>query len=130
MRNRFISRFLNYPEIYLPDIKRYKQADKARCKIACSLEIGKRKVKEVDKEELANKILVSTDYSRPRIMKNPFMQVYAYFNNFDFSEIGRKEKDIILNFLKNCKCVVLSCNQRDWGSVLDEVIGEESAQIN
>jgi len=122
MRNKIIERLFDYPEIYLPDIKKYKQADKAKAWITCCLEIGEREIKEVNKEELAKKIWISNNYSRPAIIQNPFMHVYAYFNNMDFADIIKMENDILLSFLSNSKCFIIACNERDWGSVLDEVL--------
>jgi len=122
MQNKIIERLFDYPEIYLPDIKKYKQADKAKAWITCCLEIEKRKIKEVDKEELANKIWLSNNYSRPAITQNPFMYIYAYFNDINFAELDKMEKDILLSFLSNSRCFIISCNDRDWGSVLDDVL--------
>ena len=126
MNIKIIERLFNYPEIYLPDIERYEQEDKAKAKIACCLEIGKRKIEKIDAEKMMRKIEVINDYSRPRPTQNPFLWIHAYFNTdsilFDFIE---KEKNIVLKFLKYCECYVLSCNERNWGEVLEEVLQNE-----
>lgn len=124
MQNKLVERLFDYPEIYLPDIGRYEQGDTAEAAITCTLEIGERKVNEVTRDDLARKILTSTDYSRPRIWQNPFMWVYAYFNDLDFDEVRRRERGIVHDYLDHSECYVLACRQRNWDSVLDEVLDE------
>lgn len=124
MQNKIVERLFDYPEIYLPDIGKYSQGDTAEGAIACTLEIGDRKVDDVSTENLTRKILTSTDYSRPRIWQNPFMWIYAYFNDLDFDEIRAREREIVSSFLETNECYVLACKQRNWDSVLDEVLDE------
>ena len=126
MRIKIIERLFNYPEIYLPDIERFGQEDKAKAKVVCSLEIGERKIEEISKESMVKKIEMINDYSRPRPTQNPFLWIYAYFNtDFNLHDFVRKEEEIIMSFLKYCKCFVISCNERDWGNVLREVLKGE-----
>ena len=123
LKIKIIERLFNYPEIYLPEIKKYKLQDKAKAKIVCCLEIGESKVKKIKHEEMVKKIEMINDYSRPRPTQNPFLWVYAYFNtDFDLHEFNKKEMKIILNFLKHCECFVISCNQRNWNEVLTKVL--------
>ncbi len=123
-KSKIIPRIFNWPKLFLPD-SGYELTDKSKVNIVCSLEIGERKIKQIEPKELVPKILVMNDYSRPRIHQNPFMQVYAYFNDLSFAELYEKEREILLNILRNCRCYSLACNQRDWGSVLSEVLSRE-----
>jgi len=119
--NKVAGKIFGPPTLDLLSIKGYESTKKSRVDIACCLEIGEKKIKQVKKEEFIRKILAINDYSRPRITQNPFMQVYAYFNNIDFAEINEMEKRILRGFLTHCKCFILSCNKRDWGEIIKEV---------
>ena len=126
MRVKIVERLFNYPEIYLPDIKRYGQEDKAKAKVVCCLEIGEMKIREISREKMVKKIEMINDYSRPRPTQNPFLWIYAYFNtDFNLHGFVGREEEIISSFLKHCKCFVISCNERNWGEVLEEVLKGE-----
>lgn len=121
-KSKIIGRIFEPPKIDLLKIEGHELAEKSRVDSVCILEIGERKVKEMDKEELAKKILIANEYSLPRAIRNPFMLAYSYFNDFDFEEMRRKELGILLKFLDGCKCYGLACKERDWLSVIKEVI--------
>jgi len=123
MRIKIVERIFNYPEIYLPDIKRFGKEDIAKAKVVCSLEIGEKMIREIDRENMVRKIEMINDYSRPRPTQNPFLWVYAYFNtDFNLHDFVKREEEIIYSFLSHCKCYVISCNERNWGEVLKEVL--------
>lgn len=121
-KSKVIGRIFEPPKIDLLKIEGHELAEKSHVDSVCILEIGDRKVREMDKEELARKILIANEYSLPRAIRNPFMLAYSYFNDFSFEEMRRKEMDILLKFLDNCNCYELSCKERDWFSVIKEVI--------
>lgn len=121
-KSKVIGRIFEPPVIDLLKIEGHELAEQSRVGSVCILEIGERKVKEMDKEELAKKILIANEYSLPRAIGNPFMLAYSYFNDFNFEEMKRKERDILLKFLSECKCYELACKERDWLSVIKEVV--------
>lgn len=124
MQNKIVERLFDYPEIYLPDIGKYTQGDTAQTAVACCLEIGDRRVEPVETDELTRKILTSTDYSRPRLWQNPFIWIHSYFNDVQLDEVRQREREIVRRFLGETEGYVLACKQRDWDTVLDDVLDE------
>lgn len=121
-KSRFMNRFLDFPKINLFEIKNDRLiTKKSKVKIACSLEIGDKKVKKVSKEYLAEKISSINGYSLPRISANPFIWVYSYFNEFDIAKIEKKEKENLLTFLEGCECFRLACNDKNWLSLFKDM---------
>ena len=120
-KNQFINRIFEPPKINLLDMVDNTSLRKSKVKNVCSLEIGERSIKEVDKECLTKKILAINRYSLPRIDTNPFIWVYSYFNGFDIERIMEIERRNISAFLDGCKCFSLACNDKDWISVLKEI---------
>jgi len=72
------------------------------------------------------KIEVINDYSRPRPTQNPFLWIHAYFNtDSELYDFVKREQEVILGFLKHCRCYILSSNERNWGEVLEGVLKGE-----
>ena len=123
-KSKIIERLFKPPQIDLLAIKEYEVINKSKVKFVCVLEIAEKKVKQIEKDKLITKIMAINSYSLPKVTKNPFMWVYAYFNNLDLSRIREREKEILSNFLDHCKCFIISCNMRDWVHVIGEVYFE------
>lgn len=121
-KSKIIERLLEPPKVDLLSIKGNEWVRSSKVEVACSLKIGDRSVRRIEKEELTRKILAINEYSMPRITKNPFLCVYAYFNDFNFEEARRKEEENIISFLDNCECFELASNDFDWISRVEEVM--------
>ncbi|MCD6477533.1 MAG: hypothetical protein J7K87_00855 [Candidatus Aenigmarchaeota archaeon] len=120
-KSEFMNRILEPPKINLLEMVNNEPIRKSKVKIACTLEIGDRRIEEVDKETLAKKILAINRYSLPRIVTSPFIWAYSYFNDFDITEIEEMERRNLLNFLEGCECFNLACNDKNWISLFKDM---------
>ena len=118
-KSNILHRIMQPPLICLGDI--FETVDKSKVDVVCTLEIGERRIEEVDKEYMVERITAINDYSLSRI-NNPFIFVYSYFNNFSIAEIERKQRENLLEFLRGCKCYSLACNDWNWIALVKEVI--------
>lgn len=123
MRFALAERVLEYPSVYLPDIEGVTQTDSAESAVACTLEIGPRETESLSVENLARKILTSTDYSRPRLWQHPFIWVAAYFTDLEVDAVRAEERRIVDEFLSETECYRLACDEWDWDDVLAGVVG-------
>ena len=121
---KVMEKFFHYPEVFLPDFKNYKIANRAKVKIVCLLGIGKKEIRELNVEEALRKIMIINSYSLPRIDSNPVLQTYFYLNNMDLSMIKEKEREILKSFLSRCKCYEVICEKNDVSDVIKWLEGE------
>jgi len=122
---KFLGRILTPPKIgFYNVVCPNNMVTSAKVRVACCLEIGKREIKRVDKKLLANKILAINRYSIPRFDVNPFMWVYSYFNDSGINKLLKSEKNNLLNFLRDCDCYILSCEDRNWTPLIKKIMGE------
>ncbi|CAD7769554.1 hypothetical protein AIOGIFDO_00636 [Candidatus Methanoperedenaceae archaeon GB37] len=117
--SNILNRVMQPPLICLGDL--FETVDESKVDVVCTLEIGERKIREVDKEYMAEKITTINDYSLSRI-NNPFIFVYSYFNDSSVGEIERMQKENLLGFLEGCRCYSLACNDWNWMELISEVI--------
>jgi len=122
MQNKVVERLFDYPEVYMPDLGSFTQGERAEGRAVCCLEIGDTKIEDVDRDDMVRKLIASTDYSRPRIWQNPFVQVLEYFTDLDLPGIRERERAIIHNFLENADTYALACPQANWDQMYDEVL--------
>ncbi len=124
-KNPALMWFFPLPKFDLLKLDNSKSIEKSKVKVACTLEIGDKQIKEVSKEYLAKKILEINEYSLERIDKNRLLWIYAYFNDFDIAEIEEMERRNLLNFLDGCRCYSLACNDQNWIPLIKEIYKEK-----
>lgn len=117
-KSKLLNRILRPPHIVLGEL--YKTTSKAKVKVVCTLEIGSKFIKKVDPEEMLLKISSINEYSLPRYYVNPFIKVYDFFNPGYIESVRKKELKNLFDFLSNCECYSLACNNWDWKSLLEE----------
>lgn len=122
MQNKVVERLFDYPEVYMPDLGPFTQGERAQGRAVCCLEIGDTKVDHVDRDDMVRKLVTSTDYSRPRIWQNPFIQVLEYFTDLDLAETRDRERAIVRCFLEDVDMYTVACPQANWDRVYDEVL--------
>lgn len=117
-KSNILHRVMQSPLISLGEL--FETVDKSKVNVVCTLEIGERRIKEADKEYMAEKITAINDYSLSRI-NNPFIWVYSYFNDFSITKVEEMQKRNLLGFLEGCKCYSLASDDWDWLSLIKEI---------
>lgn len=117
--NKVLSRMVHPPLISLGNI--FSTAEKAKVDSVIIIEIGQKKIEEIDKRKMEDKIIKINNYSLSRI-SNPLILSYSYFNDdFSVDNIERQERNNLRSFLDNCnKYYSLSCNDWNWIKLFKE----------
>jgi len=117
---KLAEKFLDYPEIFLPELRGYKIKDKAKCKVVCLLSIGNTKINKLSISEAVRKLMIINKYSMPQIIDNPVLQTYHYVNNLNIYSVADQQHKILTKFIKNTDTIYeISVNKNDVHKICD-----------
>lgn len=120
-RNPYLMRFFPLPRIDLLNSREYTPL-KSKVNTVCVLEEGEKYIERVDKEYLAKKINEINEYSLEKFDKSRMLWMYAFFNEFDINKVRIQEDVNLLKFLDGCECYVLSCKDKNWIPMVEEIL--------